>query len=425
MHVIRMNFRDVTILFLVLMFFTSFFSTGITAEETCSVDDESCETKSEDDNIILFSASDAEDIVDEMWEQHEEGQICVIYFYSEYCSHCQSLKPFIDNIEEKYPEVALTKLNIDEMTNFEIYNYFCQERQYKGKEIPLVAIGNNYFVGETDIKNNLEAKIDQMLDSDERVCPLAGVMSCHSDLNDSQPYVPGIGDEGELVWYKTVPAIVVSGLVDGVNPCAFAVLIFMMTILLEISGSKKRVFKIGLSYIIAFVLANITLGVIVYWFSDLVFKGSSIPLKFAAGIAIVAGIINIKDYFAYGKGFSLQIPKGTKKIIQKWINYASIPAAIVLGVILAILEAPCSASIYYAILEMLRNKTALLGQAMPYIILYNIMFILPLVFLFIIIYAGKKTGALERWRNSNKKMMKLVSGLVFLGLGLAIILGLI
>lgn len=390
------------------------------AEESCSTDDESCTV----DETELLSFEKEQDVINSIWTEHEEGKICIVYFYSDYCTHCASVESLIDEIEATYAEeIALTKLNVDEVEAFQVYNQFCREKEYRGKEIPMIAIDNKYFVGENDIRENLEDEILRMITSGERICPLAGVMACHSNEEDAQPYVDGLSEEGHLVWYKTLPAIVISGLVDGINPCAFAVLIFMMTILLEVSGSRKRVFKIGLSYMLAFIATNVTLGILVYWFSDLVFKGSSLPLKFAAGLAIIAGGINIKDYFAYGKGFSLQIPSGTKKLVQRWINYASIPAAIVLGIILAVLEAPCSASIYYAILEMLRNKTAVLMQALPYIFLYNIMFILPLVVLFAIIYMGKSTHVLENWRKSHRKEMRLVLGLILVVLGIILLLG--
>jgi cytochrome c biogenesis protein CcdA len=412
-------------LLFIVTFMLLLMSSFALAEETCSVDKlEECGAEVPEDSPLLTASEKELSAIDKIWEEHEEGHICIIYFYSEYCSHCQNIKPYLDEIEEKYGvDIALTRLNIDEIENFQIYNSFCREKEYKGKEIPLVAINNRYFVGEEHIRENLETEIESMLDSEDRICPLTGVMACHAEAGDANQYVQGFSEEGELIWYKTLPAIIFSGLIDGINPCAFAVLLFMMTILLELSGSKKRVFKISVAYIISFLATNISLGLLVYWFSDLVFKGSPWPLRVAAGIAIFAGLVNIKDYFAYGKGFSLQIPKGTKKIIQKWMNYASVPSAIVLGIILAFFEAPCSATIYYAILEMLRNKTAMLVQAIPYIFLYNLMFIVPLVVLFVIIYFGEQIDILEKWRNNHKKLMKLASGLLFLLIGLAILLG--
>jgi cytochrome c biogenesis protein CcdA/thiol-disulfide isomerase/thioredoxin len=368
-----------------------------------------------------------EDLLSKIYNEHDEGKICIIFFMSKTCPHCHNIEPVIDNLAVKYDEqVSLTKIYVDDYEGFNLYNTYCDKNDYAGKKIPLVAIGDKYYIGETEIKNNLENKIQElMISPQDRICPLAGIGSCSPQENneDHQDLVGGFSKNGELIWYKTIPAILISGLFDGINPCAFAVLIFMMTILLEISGSKKRVLKIALAYIFAFAVTNITLGMLVYWFSDLVFKGSQLPLLFAASIAILAGIINVKDYFFYGKGISLQIPKKTKKIVQKWMNYASVPASIILGIILAIFEAPCSASVYYAILEMLRNKTATLFQAFPYIILYNFVFILPLIVLFTLIYMGKNVNIMEKWREEHKKLMKLIIGLILIILGLSMFLG--
>lgn len=355
---------------------------------------------------------------------HEGGQVCIIYFYSETCPHCQALKPFLEGIEQEYAgRIALNRLDVAEIENYNLYNDLCTAKRYAGGTIPLVMIGDEFLVGEDRIRQGLAERIVRWLGEDERICPLESIGTTCEVIADADEAVPGLGTG--LVWYKTLPAVVISGLGDGINPCAFAVLIFMMTLLLEVSGNRRRLIRIGTGYITAFVLTNTLLGVLVYWFSDLLFKGSRVPFLIAAGIAVVAGLINIKDFFWYGKGISLKIPDRAHTVVQKYIILATVPASVVVGVLMAFFEAPCSASIYYAILEMLRKHTASLASALPYIILYNIVFVLPLVVLFLIIYSTGEAKRLEGWRQAKRSWMRLIMGIILLTLGVLMLSGII
>lgn len=392
----------------VLLFILPF---AFAAEDSgfCDATTGTCEVAPSDFNQ---SSSDAT-----IFQGHSPGEVCVVYFYSETCAHCKDLKPFIDAIEAKYPDIALARLDVRQYENFQRYNQFCANKDYGGKEIPLIAIGSDYFVGEDEIKEKLEPAIQEMLlkDPSERICPLTNSSVCFSDMSGSE----------KLVGHITMGAIFVAGLIDGINPCAFAVLILLMTILFEIQMKKRRIIKVAMSYIGAFVLTNISLGVAVYWFSDALFGGTSITLKIAAGIALIAGLINIKDFFWYGKGITLKIPENAKKIVRPLVKKASVPAVALLGSIIAFFEAPCSASIYYAVIEMLRSRTTTLGAALPFILLYNLMFVIPLVVLFILVYTGKNIAHADRWRISHRKWMKLAIGTILVLFSIAVFFNLI
>lgn len=409
------SFFSLIFLFLIVLLSSSF----IAAEgEVCAASGSGCSV--EDASKLPSSFTDEPITIDDLniAEAHNDEQICVVYFYSEACAHCKNVKPFLEEIESKYgDQIHFNRLNVKSFDNFQLYNKFCGSNGYSGKEIPLIAIGNKFFVGEKEIRDNLEVEIEVLLESttSELICPLTKSEQCYSNLNGTEKVV------GQI----TLGAIFIAGIIDGINPCAFAVLLFLMTILFELSGSKKRILRIGISYITSFFLTNLAMGLLVYWFSDLVFGGSTLPLKFAAGVAMFAALINIKDFFWYGKGFSLKIPDGAKKIYKPLIMRASVPACVILGFLIAIFEAPCSASIYYAVIEMLRTKTTTLISAIPYLLIYNLMFILPLVILFAIVYEGKNLHVMENWRRHNRKWMKLAMGAILLLFSIAVFMNLI
>lgn len=221
----------------------------------------------------------------------------------------------------------------------------------------------------------------------------------------------------------TIPVVVGAAAIDSINPCAFAVLIFLLTYLMFL-GSKKKVLQIGTIYIIVvfttYFLAGIGLLSVIQSFHI------TRAVYYAAAILVLlAGLINIKDFFWYGKGFSLEIPKSKKETIEKYIKKATIPGAIVLGFLVAAFELPCTGGVYLAILGLLAdNSDKVFG--ILYLLLYNLIFVLPLIIIMALVLAGySKTDELEEWRLKKRKFMKLSLGLGMIVLGVLMLLGVI
>jgi cytochrome c biogenesis protein CcdA/glutaredoxin-related protein len=384
------------------------------AEDVCSVnaDDESCVSEEEKSS----------DIQAEGYIEHSENQICIIYFYGEGCPKCAQLEPYLKRLERKYRDkISITKYELyHNLKNYHLYNEYCNIQNIPVEErgVPFVAIDREYYMGLNQIKTRLEPKIEELLKSGERICPLEGERACHlieKDKGDISPLIPSLKSR------VSMPLIIVTGLIDGINPCAFAVLIFLLTFLLSISSTKKRMIKAGIVYIIAVYISYFLAGIGLL--SAIQLTGiSRIIVKVAALFAIFAGIMNIKDYFWYGKGFSLKIPDSKKKVIEKWTHKANVPAAIVLGFLVSMFELPCTGGVYLAIVAMLANSVTRL-KALWYLLIYNIMFIVPLVIILILVIVGMKAEHIENWRDSHKNIMRLILGILLLILGIALLLG--
>lgn len=218
----------------------------------------------------------------------------------------------------------------------------------------------------------------------------------------------------------TIPALIGGAAIDSVNPCAFAVLIFLVGYLLAI-GSPKLILRVGLVYI--------TTVFIVYFLAGLgllraltVFGVAGIIYKVAAVILIFVGLINVKDFFWYGKGFTLAIPESKKPLIEKYVRKASVPAAIILGFLVSAFELPCTGGVYLAILGLLASRGTQLS-AVPYLLLYNFIFVLPLFIILGLVYFGVSAKQMEEWRNKNRKWLRLILGLGSLALGTLMLLG--
>ena len=220
----------------------------------------------------------------------------------------------------------------------------------------------------------------------------------------------------------TLWVVIVAGLIDSVNPCALGVLLFLSSVLIKVSTSKKLLLKLGTVYISIIYVIYLLSGLGLIWFqSKLIHAGfAEIVGLIVGGIVIILGIIELKDFFWYGKGFSLEIPSKYKERIQKMTTNISLLGIIILGAFVAIVELPCTGGPYLAITTILAKSFD--KQAFIYLIIYNIIFVLPLIILLILIYYGTSTMMLKKWREENRKWMNLSMGLLMITLGLFIIL---
>lgn len=213
----------------------------------------------------------------------------------------------------------------------------------------------------------------------------------------------------------TLSTVIATAVVDSINPCAIGVLILLVSTLV-MARRKNDLLKIGLIYIGAVFLTYFAFGL------GLIAFLSSIPqvvaeyISIAVGIVVVgAGIVEIKDYFWYGKGINLAInPKYAAKIKEKMMKL-SVGTVVFLGIFVAAVELPCTGGPYLAITLLLSQQFNFTAFLM--LVLYNLIFILPLVIILLMVMFGAKLQEIQNWKQSNKAYMRLATG------GLLIILG--
>lgn len=218
-------------------------------------------------------------------------------------------------------------------------------------------------------------------------------------------------------------AIVLAALIDSINPCAFGVMVFLSTYLAAV-GSKGRLLKVGLIYVLTVFLTYLLAG-----FGLLHFLGSFSNVmvwiyKIAGAILIVGGLINVKELFWYKKGISLQISEERKPLLQKFIYKTSIPAAIILGFLVSAFELPCTGQVYLGILAILSKAavgTKMLGFV--WLFIYNLIFVAPLIIILLLFYFDKKSNWFTNMKDSRKKWLRFFMGLGMLTLGILMILG--
>ena len=219
----------------------------------------------------------------------------------------------------------------------------------------------------------------------------------------------------------TLSVVVTTALIDSINPCAIGVLILMISVILSGKGSVGRMLLLGGLYIFAVFAVYLLAGL------GLVYFLASIPLwvteylSIAVGtLIIVAGILEIKDFFWYGRGFSLQIPAYFADKIHHMAKRVTIPGVILLGAFVSGVELPCTGAPYLAIITLLSFNFNF--SAFLLLVLYNILFIAPLLVILLMVAAGVHINRIKQWKEDKKHYMRLGIGLLLVALGWLLIL---
>jgi cytochrome c biogenesis protein CcdA/fibronectin type 3 domain-containing protein len=220
----------------------------------------------------------------------------------------------------------------------------------------------------------------------------------------------------------TLGMVVGAAIIDSINPCAISVLIFLLMFLTSL-GNRRRVLLVGIAYIVTVFLVYLIAGIGLLTF----LQSTSMTLYVyyaAAVLSIAIGAINIKDYVFPGDKPTVAIPESRKPLIKKYIEKASVPAAVGLGAMVSLFELPCTGGIYLAILSLVGNNMTL-DQGMPYLVLYNLIFVLPLAIILVLIYFGVSAKKANEWRLEKRSKLRLVIGVVMLVLGAGMLVSVI
>ncbi len=217
-----------------------------------------------------------------------------------------------------------------------------------------------------------------------------------------------------------LPVIVITGLLDGINPCAFAVLLFFIAFLFTLKRTRTNIARVGMVYITVIYLTYLGIGLGIL--RALVFTGTPhLMARLSSWLLIGLGLVNIKDYFWYGRWFSLS-PRGRlHEAGTNWLRKATLPATAVGGFLVGLCTFPCSGGIYVAMLGLLSAK-ATYWTGLGYLLLYNLMFVVPLIIILLVLSRRRAIGQFSRWEVSRKREIKLVTGLVMAAIGAVILI---
>lgn len=219
----------------------------------------------------------------------------------------------------------------------------------------------------------------------------------------------------------TLGLVLASAAIDSINPCAIGVLILMISVVLAGGKSLGRLLLLGSLYIFSIFLVYLAAGLgLVYFFSTIPLTVTEYLSILVGTFIIFAGLVEIKDFFWYGRGISLGIPPTFAKKIHSFAANTTIPGVMLLGAFVAGVELPCTGAPYLAIITVLSRYFDF--SAFLLLVLYNIVFVSPLVVILFMVAGGAKLHEIKKWKQETRGLMRLFIGMLLIGLGWLLIL---
>lgn len=222
-------------------------------------------------------------------------------------------------------------------------------------------------------------------------------------------------------YVPTLVTVVTTALIDSINPCAIGVLILMISVMLGARASTARMLALGGLYVFSVMFVYLVAGLgLTYFFASLPLAITEY-ISITVGVLIVlAGVLEVKDYYWYGRGFSLSIPPSVSAKLHKLTSKATVPGVMFLGAFVSAVELPCTGGPYLAIITLLAQYFDF--TAFMFLVLYNVIFVSPLIVILLLVAGGMKLHKVKKWKQESRGTMRLMIGLVLIGMGWLLIL---
>lgn len=216
------------------------------------------------------------------------------------------------------------------------------------------------------------------------------------------------------------PIIGAAAVIDSVNFCAFSVLLLTIAFLFNAGQVRLSIYKIGSAFIAGIFVVYVLIGLgilrVLYLFNTPDFIA-----KFGAVILIFVGVLKLLSDIFPSFPIRFKLPQSSHRKIAEFIDKASVPASFLLGGFVGLSEFPCTGGPYLMILGLLRNQGTYL-RGFSYLILYNLIFVIPLIV--VLILAGNKTmlDKIQSWKKIGLSKTRVISGVAMIMLGALILI---
>jgi cytochrome c biogenesis protein CcdA len=217
-----------------------------------------------------------------------------------------------------------------------------------------------------------------------------------------------------------LPLLAVSALIDSINPCAFSVLLLTIAFLFSLGKIRSYIVGTSIAYILGIFVVYILIGLGILQTLHL-FNTPHFMAKAGAVLLILLGSINVVNEFFPAFPIKLRIPQAAHRTMAKLMEKASMPAAFALGGFVGLCEFPCTGGPYLMVLGLLHDRGTYVA-GLGYLLLYNLIFILPLVLILLMATDQKLLEKVQAWQRDEKHRMRLWGGVAMIFLGIIIFL---
>jgi len=361
------------------------------------------------------------------WGRDAGGAVTVdlYFFWSQTCPHCLEARPDVTAMAAEFPWLRLHDLEVSRHPeNAARYRALAAGLGQEAQSVPGFLFCGSMVVGYDD-RNGIGRFLREQL------------QRCHDSLNAGQgmptPAVPGTaellaqaglsglgGDASSL----PMVTLVIAGL-DAFNPCAFFVLLFLLSLLVH-AGGRRRMLLVGGVFVA--ISGLVYFALMAAWLNVFLVVGQLWVVTLLAGLlAVGMALINIKDYLRPGQGLSLSIPEAAKPGIYQRVRgllRADNTPALLLGTVILALAVNSYELLCTAGFPMLCTRLLTLHQLPTstyylYLAFYNLIYIVPLL---VIVGLFTWTLGSRKLQPQEGALLKLLSGTMMLGLGVVLLL---
>jgi len=351
----------------------------------------------------------------------------IIYYYTEGCSECQAVEQYLDALSTQYDFYLYKKVDSLDAAGAKVRSaldtaYGVPDAQ-RGVA-PTIFIGDRVFIREPAIKAGLEQALT------------SSTPALRGHLLDAEATAEKGGGSEPTDLFKTFSVLTVigAGLLDGINPCAFATLIFFISYLIMRSKSRRDILFVGLAFAVGVFLAYLAAGMGLYQVVSRVpwFFALSKWFYLAIGIfAAVIAVLSVRDAWRARHGdlgdMTLQLPERNKGMIHKLIRGQArtgfvATSAFLVAFPVSLFEFMCTGQTYLPTIVLIFSQNVLKQRAVLFLILYNLLFILPLVLITVIAFLGVTSDHLVTWLKRNAAPVKVATAVLFVALAAFLIL---
>lgn len=356
-------------------------------------------------------------------------------FAASNCEHCKELKQKVlpEVLKSYRGTVQYEHIPTDKIENFKLLLLYEKKYCLKSDESVRIYVGPDCLAGMKIIKTDLKKTIDKALAGKIKTITPPEILRIYAkseNLTEKENLL-------EKRFAGLRPGLIaLAGLADGINPCAFVTLVFFISVLANLKKSTREVLIIGsfftLSVFMTYILIGFGLFRAVKAFS--VNTGIAPAMNSAVAIlALILAVMSFIDFIRCLRGaparMALKLPEKFRFIINRLINTGMrrrhyIFWSLVLGFAVSLLESMCTGQIYLPIITyILQNGQTMANEALQYLALYNVMFVLPLIMVFLLTVTGMSSKTLADWFNRRLALSKLFLAIIFIILALVLLYG--
>ncbi len=354
--------------------------------------------------------------------QARSGNVLTL-FYGQGCPHCEEEKKFLKELKARQPGLTIREYEVwHDTKNAALFAKIMKAAGSNQVAVPVTVVGKKVFVGFTkETGQNIEKAVAACIESG---CPDAVAdMPPAGTPGQEKMNIPLLGevDTGTV----SLPVLTVGiALLDSFNPCAFFVLLFLLSMLIH-ARSRGKMFLIG--GIFVFFSGFIYFLFMAAWLNLFLVIGKLVLITATAGvIALFVGAINIKDFFFFKKGISFMIPENAKprlfEQMRGLLRSSSLTTMIAGTVVLAVsanaYELLCTAGFPMVYTRALTLHNLPMTRYYLYLVVYNLVYVIPLALIVLVMTLSLGSRKLSEWQG---RQLKLMSGLMMFFLGLVLL----